>query len=112
MGCRTGCSFSSIKKQYTIAGTYSEIKVKFRYYAFGSWEGWQGDAGFAGFATSASATTFRIGWNFPLSYPTSLQGLNTTAFGDATKIKPTNVSDQCTEVEMTAMANGTSFGLL
>ncbi|MBK8818084.1 MAG: hypothetical protein IPN49_02950 [Saprospiraceae bacterium] len=101
-----------LKKQYTIAGTYSEIKVKFRYYAFGSWEGWQGDAGFAGFATSASATTFRIGWNFPLSYPTSLQGLNTTAFGDATKIKPTNVSDQCTEVEMTAMANGTSFWLI
>ncbi|MBK9734488.1 MAG: hypothetical protein IPO92_05755 [Saprospiraceae bacterium] len=103
-----------LKKQYTIAGTYSEIKVRFRYYAFGSWEGWQGDAGFAGFATSASAANFRIGWNIPLSYPTSLQGLTNTAFGDATKIKTTNGAsgDQSVDVEMTAMANGNSFWLI
>jgi hypothetical protein len=101
-----------LKKQYTIAGTYSEIKVKFRYYAIHGWEGFQGDAGYAGFATTASASTFRIGWMSYFSYFSAYQGLNNTAVSDATKIKPTSFSDQWADVEMTAMANGTSFWLI
>jgi hypothetical protein len=101
-----------LKKLYTIAGTYSEIKVKFRYYAMNQWWTGDGNAGFAGFATSADAMVFRIGWISDFSIATAYAGLNNTAFGNATKIKSTNVSDQWKDIEMTAMANGTDFWLI
>jgi hypothetical protein len=103
-----------LKKQYTIAGTYSEIKVKFRYYAFNSWDGTL-DGGFAGFATSANATTFRIGWMEHLPMPSVFTGFGTgnTVFQNATKIRPTTIgTDQWEDVEMSAMANGNSFWLI
>jgi hypothetical protein len=104
-----------LKKQYTIAGTYSEIKVKFRYYAFNSWGESDADGGFAGFATSASANPFRIGWFPQLRMPSYYQGFGTgnTVFQNATKIRPATIfTDHWTDVEMSAMADGTSFWLI
>lgn len=101
-----------LKKQYTIVGTYSEIKVKFRYYALGGWELGDGNAGYAGFATSENAMTFRLGWISPFSVPGLYSGLGTAAFNAATKIKPSSASDQWADVEMSAMADGTQFWLI
>ncbi len=100
-----------LKKQYTIAGSFSEIKVRFRYYAFDTWDG-TSDAGVAGFATSVGATTFRIGWLHSFSGSWNYNGLNPANFQNATKINGGNVSDQYVDVEMSARASGNSFWLM
>jgi len=43
-------------------GTYTEIKVRFKYYFIDSWEGINEDLGWAAFATTAAGAGIRIGW--------------------------------------------------
>lgn len=93
-----------IKKQFTIAGGFTEIKVKFRYYVFNTWD--SDDFGFAGFATNASGGNFKVAWVEQL---TNMAGINTFAtnspdFNGTVNFKsnPDGFSDYWKDVEMSA----------
>lgn len=93
-----------IKKQFTIAGGFTEIKVKFRYYVFNTWD--SNDFGFAGFATNASGGNFKVAWVDQL---TNMAGINTAATNSSAfngtvnfKSDPDGFSDYWKDVEMTA----------
>ncbi len=97
-----------LKKQFTIAGTFTHIKVKFRYYAFDSWD--SDDYGFAGFATNLNGENFRLGWYENFRH--TLDKLNTTLFKNTVNFRSTTgtvYADQWREVEMNARANGNNF---
>jgi hypothetical protein len=91
-----------LKKKFKIAGDFSEIKVKFKYYVIDSWG--VNDYGFAGFAVQESGSTFRVGWLE--SMPTSEVANNrfsTNTFESATQFAGSaTVTDLSRDVEMTA----------
>jgi len=91
-----------LKKKFKIAGDFSEIKVKFKYYVIDSWG--VNDFGFAGFAVQESGSTFRVGW---LESMPTLESANnrfsTNAFESATQFAGINtITDLSKDVEMTA----------
>lgn len=99
-----------LKKQFTIAGSFSEIKVKFRFYAFNTWD--SNDFGYGGFATSLCGDNLKIAWVDQMTNMGGINGfLNTPAFIAAVNIRdePSNSSDYWKDVEMSAKANGNSF---
>ncbi len=101
-----------LKKQFNIAGSYTHIKVKFRFYAIDSWEGQQ-DYAFAGFSTDINAGNSVVAWYEEIASLTSASGkTNTGPFKAATQFRADpNYSDHWMDVEMTARRNGndTSF---
>lgn len=99
-----------LKKQFTIAGSFSQIKVKFRFYAFNTWD--SNDFGYGGFATSLCGDNLKIAWVDQMTNMGGINGfLNTPAFIAAVNIRddPSNSSDYWKDVEMSAKANGNSF---
>lgn len=100
-----------LKKQFTIPGSYSQIKVKFRYYILDSWDNGIGDLPIAGFASDVSGSNFRIGWTDYSPYYLNANGrLNTTEIRAALNIQGmASYTDHWVDAEMTAQANGNSF---
>lgn len=101
-----------LKKQFSISGTFSQIKVKFRYYFLDSWDWGIGDVALAGFATEVNGSTFRVGWHTITAYLNSNGRLNTDQIRPVLNLQGVaDRSDTWTDVEMTAQANGNSFWL-
>ena len=98
-----------LKKQFNISGTFSQIKVKFRYVAVDSWDA--GDFGFAGFATDVSGSNFKVAWLDEIISPVGgATKLNTVGIKAKTQFRGnTNFGDHWIDAEMTARANGNSF---
>ena len=98
-----------LKKLYTISGSFTQIKVKFKYYVLDSWDfDVSYDVAWAGFATGASGQNLRIGWstvpalmNFNISVPTSLSFAQNTNFAGVM-----GYTDFSLDVEMTARRDG------
>lgn len=101
-----------LKKNFnlTSAGSFTQIKVKFRYYFIDSWDWTGGDRAWAAFATDASGGGIRVGWDkitYLLNYSPDL---NTSEFVSAAHFQGVDTwVDNWNDVEMTQKATGTSF---
>ncbi|MBK8391500.1 MAG: hypothetical protein IPL23_20370 [Saprospiraceae bacterium] len=95
-----------LKKQFNIAGNYTQIKVKFRYVAIDSWDVNQ-DYGFAGFASDVSGTNFKVAWYENLTNMLASPKLH-NAVGTSQFRGNVNLPDFWREVEITGRRNGNS----
>ncbi len=104
-----------LKKNFDLsgAGSFTQIKVKFRYYFIDSWGYGGGDRSWAAFATNAAGGGLRVGWDKIPSILTDGNGdFSTTAFIAAANFQGfTQWVDNWNDVEMTGKANGSSFWL-
>jgi hypothetical protein len=100
-----------LKKQFTIPGSYSQIKVKFRYFILDSWDNGTGDLPFAAFASDVSGTNFRVGWTDYSPYYLNANGrLNTNEIRAALNFQgQASHTDHWVDAEMTGYANGNTF---
>lgn len=99
-----------LKKMFDIPGSWSQMKVKFRYYFLDTWGWGGGDMAFAGFATSASASTYRVGWSYLGNWLQSNGGFNNTTFVNAVNFGGQIHSDYYMDVEMSARRDGGASG--
>jgi len=108
----------TLKKFYDLsnAGTYSYIKVKFKYYFIDSWNSPnpnnQIDAGWAAFAESVDGNQFRLGWYQPnYTFQNYNPRMSSTAFQTANKWEGNSINtEQTGNYEMTAYKNGSTNG--
>lgn len=100
-----------LKKQFTIPGSYSQIKVKFRYFILDSWDNGTGDLPFAAFSSDVSGSNFRVGWTDYSPYYLNANGrLNTDLIRGALNFQGmASHTDHWVDAEMTAYANGNNF---
>jgi hypothetical protein len=100
-----------LKKQFTIPGSYSQIKVKFRYFILDSWDNGTGDLPFAAFASDVSGSNFRVGWTDYSPYYLNANGrLNTNEIRAALNFQgQASHTDHWVDAEMTGYANGNTF---
>jgi hypothetical protein len=105
-----------LKKQFSIQGSFTRIKVRFRYYFIDSWDFGGQEKAWAAFSTNVNGNGLRVGWQ------TLYQGLSVdnNRFNNgspnfnsqANFITGTaNYADNWMDVEMTAKATGSSFWL-
>jgi hypothetical protein len=99
-----------LKKKFDVAGSWTQMKVKFRYYFLDSWGFGGGDMAFAGFATEANGSQFKVGWAFMGQYLQANGNFNNTTAVNANNIGSSGsvYSDYWMDVEMTARRNGGS----
>ena len=97
-----------LKKQFNIPGSWSQMKVKFRYYFFDTWGWGGGDMAFAGFANNASGSTFKVAWSFLGNWLQSNGNFNNTTAVNAVQIGGQGDSDYYMDVEMSARRDGSS----
>jgi hypothetical protein len=99
-----------LKKLFNIPGSFSQIKVKFRYYLLDSWGYGLGDIAFAGFSSALNGSNFKIGW---YSIPVHLNAnvdLGTPAIREVLDFYDLEShTDHWIQGEMTAQANGNNF---
>ena len=103
-----------LKKQFTVAGSFTQIKVKFRYYYIDTWGWGGGDRSWAAFSTSASGTGLRVGWT---QMPAFLNDGNndfnaggSSSFGNqANFYGQAGNADNWIDAEMTAKSPGATF---
>jgi len=102
-----------LKKQYNIPGTFSQIKVKFRYYFIDGVDWNLNDRAFAGFATQVNGSDLKVAWH---SLPVRI-GANwatdNPSFQNATNFinggQNNGMGDYWEDVEMTAKSAGSLF---
>jgi hypothetical protein len=95
---------AAFKKEFTPPGPYTYIKVKFRAFILGSWDGdaldeW--DFGWAGFANSVGPQSARIGWFYDVGNQTRNEYFSLTA-GDFRFSNIQQWGDMWFDTEMTA----------
>jgi hypothetical protein len=102
-----------LKKQYNIPGSFSQIKVKFRYYFIDGVDWNLNDRAFAGFATQVNGSDLRVSWH---SLPVRIGAnwaLDNSTFQNATNFvnggSNNSMGDYWEDVEMTAKAAGNLF---
>jgi len=102
-----------LKKNFNLsaAGSFTQIKVKFRYYYIDSWDYGQ-DRAWAAFATNVSGGGLRVGWEQLPSYlaDTGNGDLNNPQFRANTEFQgSSDYTEHWNSGEMTAKATGSSF---
>lgn len=102
-----------LKKNFNLsaAGSFTQIKVKFRYYYIDSWDHSQ-DRAWAAFATTVTGGGIRVGWEEHPSYlaDSGNGDLNNQAFKAISDFQGSgNYTDHWNSGEMTAKATGSSF---
>jgi len=105
-----------LKKQFSVSGSFTQIKVKFRYYYIDTWGHGGGDRSWAAFASSAGGSGLRVGWT---EMPAFLNwgnddfnaGGNASFASAAEFFGIDGFTDNWMDAEMTARANGSSFWL-
>jgi hypothetical protein len=102
-----------LKKQFTVAGSFTQIKIKFRYYYIDSWGWGGGDRSWAGFSSNAQGSDIRVGF---MEMPSGLSISNNDFSAGPVPMSvtgsfygTTNIADSWTDAEMTAQASGNSF---
>jgi hypothetical protein len=109
---------ATLKKKFSVGGTFTQIKVKFKYYIFDSWDyDFSNHIAFAGFAKDSIGDNFRVGW-FDNIHPLDLNfgfERNLPDLVLKTDINKNNVpgagsfTDFSFDVEMTARVSGNNF---
>lgn len=107
-----------LKKEFNTSntwGSFTQIKVRFRYFFIDSWDFGGGDRAWAAFSTNVSGTGLRVGWQ------TMYQMLNTgndkfnwntaptTFVAQASFLGRNDWCDNWMDVEMTGKAAGSNF---
>ncbi len=105
-----------LKKFYDLSGvgTFSYIKVKFKYYFIDSWGWGPGDRGFAAFADGANGSQMRVGWTEMGNHLNATGEFFTTDFLLANSFDGNSdpqQTDHCQTEEMMTFKNGNSFWL-
>jgi hypothetical protein len=98
-----------LKKNFNIPGSFTQIKVKFKYYFIDTWGFGFNDEAYAGFAQDASGSGLRIAWNHAGIYMSDNDVLDGGPFDSATNFAGDTQSDHWIDVEMRARAVGNSF---
>jgi hypothetical protein len=97
------------KKQFNPGGSFTYIKVVFKYFAIGNWDHGDGaSAGFAAFSNNANGSDIRIGWDWHPQHHSNTHNYNNDLFRAASSFdpNPANVSDQWTTGEMIGRHSG------
>jgi hypothetical protein len=89
----------ALKKEYDIPGSWTQMKVKFKYIYIDSWDLGQQDRSYAAFASNASGGNIKWGWS-------SIDQLNAAAYGSHFAGSAT-FYDYAVDVEMTGRRNST-----
>ena len=104
-----------VKKQFNIPGSYTQIKVRFRFYFMDSWDFGDAEKAWAAFSTDVSGNGIRVGWQTLHSRFGSnngkIDGGNPSFASFASFIGNNTWADSWMDVEMTAKAAGSSFWL-
>ncbi|MBK8557239.1 MAG: hypothetical protein IPL65_16390 [Lewinellaceae bacterium] len=106
-----------LKKQFSIPGNFTQIKVKFRYYYIDTWGFGGGDRAWAAFASNASGSVVRVGWTQMPAFINDSNGdfnAGATPFaqnGNFYGLPWNAASDSYADGEMTARSIGNSFWL-
>lgn len=106
-----------LKKQFNPGtnqwGSFTRIKVRFRYYFIDSWEFGGEEKAWAAFSSNVNGTDLRVGWQTLYQSLSEGNGRFTqgspTFSSQADFIGLTNYGDNWMDVEMTAKASGSSF---
>jgi hypothetical protein len=99
-----------LKKAFNISGSFTQIKVKFRYYYLDSWGWGTRDAAFGAFCQNSSGTNIRISWHKFGNSANNNNGKFTSPFVQQANFYGTaGWIDEFDTVEMTAKADGSSF---
>ena len=102
-----------LKKNFNIPGTFTQIKVKFRYYMIDTWGYGGGDRAWAAFSPDAAGNGLRVGWQIIPSFVSDGNGdfnAGSTSFRtNANFYGTTDIPDNWFDVEMSAKATGNSF---
>ncbi|MDO8971358.1 MAG: hypothetical protein Q7U74_11765 [Saprospiraceae bacterium] len=104
-----------LKKQFSPGGSFTQIKVKFRYYYIDTWGWGGGDRSWAAFSNTASGNGLRVGWTqMPAFLNDGNNDFNVNgllSFGNqANFFGQTGIADNWIDAEMTANVTG-SFWL-
>jgi hypothetical protein len=107
-----------LKKFYDLSGvgSFSYIKVNFKYYFIDTWGFSQNDKGWAAFADGVNGSQLRMGWMHMGSFPhgTVTSDFNTSEFQGAVNFEGNNDpqhGDYMMDGEMTTFKSGNSFWL-
>lgn len=87
------------KKQFSPPGTYTFVKVVFKFFAIGNWDFADGaSTGFAAFANNSSGNGIRIAWDWHPQYHSGTHNYDNNPFRAASSFDaiPDNTSDQWT----------------
>jgi hypothetical protein len=103
-----------LKKQFSPGGSFTQVKVKFRYYYIDTWGWGGGDRSWAAFSTTANGNGLRVGWT---QMPAFLNDGNNdfnwggaASFGNqANFFGQAGIADNWIDAEMTATVMGGSF---
>ncbi len=108
-----GVQNATLKKRFIVNGSFTQIKVKFKYYRFDSWDNnpFENHMAFAGFASSVLGDEFRVGWT--LNSPWTVNFTNAFNRNSLTLLTKTDINnnnvpgagfytDTSLDVEMTA----------
>lgn len=99
-----------LKKQYTVGGAFTQIKVKFRYYYLDSWGWGTRDAAWGAFCSNSAGTGIRVAWHKFGNSVNNNNGKFTAQFRDQAHFyNQVGWIDEFDSVEMTAQADGSSF---
>ncbi len=95
------------KKLFTIPGSWTHMKVKFKYFIIDTYGLGASDMAYAGFSSSALGSDLRVAWNAFPGYIQHTGNFNTTVAVNATNFTGTaSTSDNWLNVEMTGRRNG------
>ncbi len=102
-----------LKKNFTVPGTFTQIKIKFRYYMIDTWGYGPNDRAWAAFSPDAAGNGLRVGWQLIPSFVSDANSdfnNGSTSFRtNASFYGQNDIPDSWIDVEMSAQANGTSF---
>ena len=106
-----GANNEVLKKQFSIPGSFSQIKVKFRYYILDTWDNGYGDMPIAGFSGDVNGSNMKIAWYQENPVYLNANGkLNTNEIRSVLNFYgQTSHTDHWIDAEMSAQANGNSF---
>jgi len=101
-----------LKKSFNLsgAGSFTQIRVKFRYYFIDTWDWGGGDRAWAAFASNASGGNLYVAWDKMFYRLNGSPDLNTSEFVAASQFQgQDNQVDNWNDVEITQRATGNSF---
>jgi len=101
-----------LKKNFNLTGvgSFTQIKVKFRYYFIDTWDWGGGDRAWAAFAGNASGGGLFVAWDKMFYKLNGSPDLGTTEFLAAAQFQgEDNQVDNWNDVEITQLASGSSF---
>lgn len=102
-----------LKKQFNIPGSFTQIKVRFRFFFIDSWDFGDAEKAWAAFSTNSSGNGLRVGWQTMYSRLNSNNGrfdAGSPTFSSQANFLGNNTwIDNWMDAEMTGKSTGSSF---